>query len=71
MVKHINNEDELQTALMLELKKMVDVLSKKVYQTLNFFLQEYYKSYEPESYKRQYDFLHSAVRVESRIKGGL
>ena len=69
MAKHINNVDELQIALMPELKRMVDRLSQRVYETLNFFLQEYYNSYDPTSYRRQYDFLHSALKVNSRIKG--
>lgn len=69
MAKHINNMDELQAALMPELKKMVDVLTKRVYETLNFFLQEYYNSYDPKYYRRQYDFLYSAIKVDSRIRG--
>ena len=69
MAKHINNVDELQIALMPELKRMVDRLSQRVYETLNFFLREYYNSYDPTSYRRQYDFLHSAIKTGSRIKG--
>ena len=69
MAKHINNVDELQIALVPELKRMVDRLSQRVYETLNFFLQEYYNSYDPTSYRRQYDFLHSAIKADSRIKG--
>ena len=69
MAKHINNIDELQIALMPELKRMVDRLSQRVYETLNFFLREYYNSYDPTSYRRQYDFLHSAIKADSRIKG--
>ncbi len=65
----ISNMEELQAVLLLELKKMVDVLAKRVYQTLNFFLQEYYNSYKPEYYRRQSDFLHSAIKVDSRIQG--
>lgn len=61
--------DELEKALMGEMAKMVDVLAERVYQTLNFFLQEYYNSYDPVSYRRQYDFLRSAVKVEPKIKG--
>lgn len=61
--------DELEKALMGEMAKMIDVLAERVYQTLNFFLQEYYNSYNPVSYRRQYDFLRSAVKVEPKIKG--
>lgn len=69
MTRSISNMDELEKALMGEMAKMVDVLAERVYQTLNFFLQEYYNSYDPVSYRRQYDFLRSAVKVEPKIKG--
>ena len=49
--------------------KMVDTLAERVYETLNHFLQEYYSSYNPVSYRRQYDFLRSAIKVEPKIKG--
>lgn len=67
MGKYINNMDELQAALMPTMASMVDVLAERVYQTLNFFLQKYYNSYDPKSYRRQYDFLRSAVKVEPRV----
>ncbi len=48
---------------------MVDEMTERVYQTLNYFLQEYYNDYNPKYYRRQYDFLRSAVNVESKVKG--
>lgn len=69
MAKHIKNMDELSKALMPAMTKMVDVLAERVYETLNYFLQEYYNSYDPISYRRQYDFLRSAVKVEPKIQG--
>ncbi len=51
------------------MEKMVNELAERVYQTLNYFLQEYYNSYDPKSYKRQYDFLRSAVKVEPKTVG--
>ncbi|MDE7224081.1 MAG: hypothetical protein K2O34_09910 [Acetatifactor sp.] len=69
MAKHISNMDELQKALQPVMMGMVDELAERVYETLNYFLQEYYNSYKPKSYKRLYDFLRSAVKVESKIKG--
>ncbi len=69
MAKHISNMNQLQAALMPTMVKMVDVLAERVYETLNYFLQEYYNSYDPKSYRRQYDFLRSAVKVEPKIKG--
>ena len=61
--------NQLQAALMPTMVKMVDKLAERVYETLNYFLQEYYNSYDPKSYRRQYDFLRSAVKVEPKIKG--
>lgn len=69
MAKHISNMDELEKALIPTMAKMVDTLAERVYETLNYFLQEYYDSYDPKSYRRQYDFLRSAVKVEPKIKG--
>lgn len=67
MAKHISSMDELEKALLPNMKKLVDVMATKVYETLNYFLQEYYNSYTPSSYRRQYDFLMSAVKVEPKI----
>ncbi|NDO51840.1 hypothetical protein FMM75_21480 [Lachnospiraceae bacterium MD335] len=69
MAKHISNMNQLQAVLMPTMVKMVDELAERVYETLNYFLQEYYNSYDPKSYQRQYDFLRSAVKVEPKIKG--
>lgn len=69
MAGHIRNMNQLQKALMPSMAKMVDALAERVYETLNYFLQEYYDSYDPKSYQRQYDFLRSAVKVEPKIKG--
>lgn len=69
MAKNISNMDQLQAALMPTMVKMVDELTERVYETLNYFLQGYYNSYDPKSYRRQYDFLRSAVKVEPKIKG--
>lgn len=69
VAKHISNMDELQKASQPVMMGMVDELADRVYKTLNYFLQEYYNSYKPKSYKRLYDFLRSAVKVESKIKG--
>ncbi len=69
MAKHISNMNQLQAALMPTMVKMVDELAERVYETLNYFLQEYYNSYDPKSYRRQYDFLRSALKVEPKIKG--
>ena len=41
MAKHISNMDQLQAALMPTMIKMVDELAERVYETLNYFLQQY------------------------------
>lgn len=61
--------NQLQKALMPTMAKMVDSLADRVYETLNYFLKEYYDSYDPVSYQRTKDFLFSAVKVEPKIKG--
>lgn len=70
MAKHISNMDELEKALLPQMTKMVGAMADRVYETLNYFLQEYYNSYNPKSYRRQYDFLRSAVKVEPKIVKG-
>lgn len=69
MAKSINNMKDLERALQPVLLGMVDELTERVYQTLNYFLQEYYNSYDPKSYRRQYDFLRSAVKVKAKMSG--
>lgn len=69
MAKHISNMDELAKALQPVMIGMVDELAERVYEALNYFLQEYYNSYNPKSYRRQFDFLRSAVKVEPKVKG--
>lgn len=61
--------DELAKALQPVMIGMVDELAERVYEILNYFLQEYYNSYNPKSYKRQFDFLRSAVKVKSKVTG--
>lgn len=50
MNRNIDNMDDLAQALLPSLKGMVDVMANRVYETLKFFLQKYYNSYNPTSY---------------------
>ena len=68
-MKTIRNMNDLQKALMPTMEKMVGAMADRVYETLNFFLQEYYNSYDPVSYQRTLDFLYSAVKVEPKVMG--
>lgn len=70
MTKVINNMNDLAIALQPTLKKMVDGMAQRVYETLNFFLQRYYDSYDPVFYRRQNDFLRSGFKVDARIVRG-
>ena len=70
MARVINNMDELAIALQPTMQKMVDGMADRVYETLNFFLQKYYDSYNPIYYRRQYDFLRSGFKVDARIIRG-
>lgn len=58
--------NDLQKALMPTMTKMIDVMAERVYQTLNYFLDEYYKDWTPDSYRRTFDFLRSAVKVDAK-----
>lgn len=72
MARHIRNVNELAKALQPTLLKMTDRSADRVYETLNYFLLDYYSGYEPLSYQRTKDFLYSAVKVDARpYKGGV
>lgn len=70
MAKVVTNMDSLAVALQPTLLKMTDKLADRVYETLNFFLQRYYDSYDPVAYRRTYDFLRSGFKVDARIVRG-
>lgn len=69
MAKKIKNMNELASALNPTMLGIVDIMTDRVYETLNYFLLEYYNSYNPSTYKRHYDLLRSAVKVEPKIVG--
>ena len=72
MAKHIKNMDELAQAIQPVLLRMTDRLAEEVYETLNYFLQDYYSGYDPSSYRRTKDFLYSVVKVDAHLyKGGV
>lgn len=72
MAKHIGNMKELANALQPVMLKMVDQLAERVYETLNYYLNDYYTGWTPDSYQRTKDFLYSAVKVDAHpYKGGV
>ncbi|MGL6220537.1 MAG: hypothetical protein ACRC36_20995 [Lacrimispora sphenoides] len=50
MAKRVSNMNELAAALKHTMLGMVDEMTERVYQTLNYFLQEYYNDYNPKYY---------------------
>lgn len=71
MAIRVSNMDELARALQPALMKMTNELVDRVYQTLNYFLSDYYTGWEPDSYRRTQEFLRSAVKVNAKpYKGG-
>ena len=72
MAIHVSNMSELAKALQPVMMGMVNKEADRVYETLNYFLEDYYKGYEPSSYQRTKDFLYSAVKVDAHpYKGGV
>ena len=72
MAKHMKNMNQLQKALQPIMTGMIDELAKRVYETLNYFLNDYYTGWIPESYRRTEAFLRSAVKVDAYPdKGGV
>ena len=69
MAIHISNMDELAKALQPTMMGLVNQLADEVYKTLNYFLNEYYTGWTPQSYRRTEDFLRSAVKTEAKMKG--
>lgn len=66
MAKRINNLNDLEKALQPILLKMVDEMADRVYETLNYYLSDYYSGWTPSSYRRTEDFLRSAVKVDAK-----
>ena len=72
MAKHISNMDEFAKALQPTMLNMVNKLADNVYETLNYFILDYYQGWTPEYYKRTEDFLRSAVKVDAEpYRGGV
>ena len=66
MARRISNMNDLQKALQPVMLKMVDQLAERVYKTLNYYLNDYYTGWTPESYSRTEEFLRSAVKVDAK-----
>lgn len=63
---------ELAKALQPTLIKLNNQLADSVFETLNYFLLDYYEGYDPSSYQRTKDLLFSAVKIDAEpYKGGV
>lgn len=62
--------DDLEKALQPVLLGIVNQLADEVYETLNYFLNDYYTGWTPQSYQRTRDFLYSAVKTDAKIVRG-
>lgn len=72
MARRISSMNQLQKALQPVMKNMVDQLAERVYETLNYYLNDYYTGWTPDSYRRTEAFLRSAVKVDAYPdKGGV
>ena len=72
MAKHISNMDDLAKALQPTMLNMVNKLADNVYETLNYFILDYYQGWKSEYYRRTEDFLRSAVKVDAEpYRGGV
>ena len=69
MAIHISNMNDLEKALQPVMKGLVNQLAEEVYETLNYFLNDYYVGWTPSSYRRTKDFLYSAVKTEAKMVG--
>ena len=71
MGRRISNMNDLQAALQQIMTKLVDQLAERVFETLNYYLNDYYTGWTPDSYRRTETFLRSAVKVVAYpYKGG-
>lgn len=61
--------DELAKALQPVMMGLVNQLADETQKTLNYFLNDYYTGWTPESYQRTKDFLFSAVKTEAKMVG--
>ena len=66
MARRISNMNVLQNALQPVMTRMVDQLAERVYETLNYFLNNYYTGWTPDGYSRTEVFLQSVVKADAQ-----
>lgn len=60
---------ELESYMLAMSKQACEYMVEGFYETLNFFLAQYYSEWHPSSYQRGYDLLHSAFKTEVKRVG--
>jgi hypothetical protein len=60
----IRNIADLEKVMMQQCKNICELMANEVYETLNYFLNQYYTEWTPVSYSRTYDLLHSAFKTK-------
>lgn len=69
MGRSASNMEQLASAIAPVLKGMVNQMAEQVYETLNFYLYDYYTGWTPSSYRRTRNYLYSAVKMEAKMEG--
>ena len=69
MARIVSNMDQLEAAMKPILMSMVNQMTERVYETLNYYLMDYYTGWTPSCYRRTKAFLYSAVKTDARMEG--
>jgi len=62
-MKNITSYAELEKMIQQQAKQLCEHAANEVYETINFFINQYYSEWTPAIYQRTYDFLHSAFKT--------
>lgn len=69
MAQQIRSMAELEKLLLEQCRQLCEFAANEVYEAINFFLAQYYSEYDPISYSRQFDLLHSAFKTTVKQNG--
>ena len=64
-----NNEKELKKFVLSKCKSSLAKSQERVYEIVDRFLQDFYRDYEPNSYVRTEQLLHSLVKYKIEPTG--
>jgi len=69
MAKTFKNMAELEKMLLEQCRQACEFAANEVYESINYFLNQYYSEWSPSSYQRSYDLLHSAFKTTIKKVG--